>query len=136
MVWPRESRRPTPSGARSSPRSSTRCCARGRPSARSRASYWDNHEDGIYHCAGCGTELFDAGTKFESGTGWPAFTEPKVAEAVELRDDSSWGMIRTEVICRNCGGHLGHVFDDGPRDKGGQRYCMNSCALDFETSPR
>jgi peptide-methionine (R)-S-oxide reductase len=94
--------------------------------------YVDEKSDGTYHCAGCGAELFDAGTKFDSGTGWPSFTEPKVAEAVELRDDSSWGMRRTEVVCRNCGGHLGHVFDDGPRDKGGQRYCMNSCALELK----
>ena len=95
-------------------------------------SYWDAHDDGTYHCAGCGAELFDADTKFDSGSGWPSFTEPKVAEAVELRDDSSWGMRRTEVVCRACGGHLGHVFDDGPRDAGGLRYCINSCSLDLE----
>jgi peptide-methionine (R)-S-oxide reductase len=83
--------------------------------------YWDNHEDGVYRCAGCGTVLFDA----------DSFTEPKVAEAVELREDNAWGMRRTEVVCRNCGGHLGHVFDDGPRDRGGQRFCINSCALDL-----
>jgi peptide-methionine (R)-S-oxide reductase len=94
--------------------------------------YWDCHDDGIYRCAGCGAELFDAGTKFESGTGWPSFTEPKTAEAVELRDDSSHGMRRTEVVCRRCGGHLGHVFEDGPRDQGGLRYCMNSCSLELE----
>lgn len=94
--------------------------------------YVDEKTDGTYHCAGCGAELFDSGTKFNSGTGWPSFTEPKVADAVELRDDSSYGMKRTEVVCRNCGGHLGHVFDDGPRDRGGQRYCMNSCALELK----
>jgi peptide-methionine (R)-S-oxide reductase len=94
--------------------------------------YWDNHEDGIYRCAGCGAELFDSETKFESGSGWPSFTEPKVAEAVEVKRDVSHGMIRTEVVCKRCGGHLGHVFDDGPRDKGGLRYCMNSCAMDFQ----
>jgi peptide-methionine (R)-S-oxide reductase len=94
--------------------------------------YWDAHDDGTYHCAACGAELFDSTTKFDSGTGWPSFTEPKVAEAVELHDDSSWGMRRTEVLCRACGSHLGHVFDDGPRDRGGQRYCMNSCALTLE----
>ena len=94
--------------------------------------YWDCHDDGIYRCAGCGAELFDAGTKFESGSGWPSFTEPKLADAVELREDNSYGMRRTEAVCRRCGGHLGHVFDDGPRDKGGLRYCINSCSLDLE----
>jgi peptide-methionine (R)-S-oxide reductase len=94
--------------------------------------YWDNHEDGMYRCAGCGAELFSSDTKFESGTGWPSFTEPMVAEAVELREDRSWGMSRTEVACKACGGHLGHVFDDGPRDAGGMRYCINSCALELD----
>ena len=93
--------------------------------------YVDSHVDGTYHCAACGAELFDSRTKYESGSGWPSFYEPKVADAVELREDKSWGMRRTEVVCRNCGGHLGHVFDDGPRDRGGQRFCINSCALDL-----
>ena len=75
-------------------------------------------------------------TKFESGSGWPSFTEPKVAEAVEVKRDVSHGMIRTEVVCKRCGGHLGHVFDDGPRDKGGLRYCMNSCAMEFQPERR
>jgi len=95
--------------------------------------YWNNHEDGVFRCAACGAELFDSTTKFESGSGWPSFTEPKVAEAVETRRDVSHGMIRTEVACRRCGGHLGHVFDDGPSDQGGLRYCINSGALDLET---
>ena len=94
--------------------------------------YWDCHDDGVYRCAGCGAELFDSATKFESGSGWPSFTEPKLTENVEVREDNSYGMRRTEVVCKHCGGHLGHVFDDGPRDKGGLRYCMNSCAMDFQ----
>jgi peptide-methionine (R)-S-oxide reductase len=93
--------------------------------------YWNEHADGTYRCAGCGAELFDADTKFDSGSGWPSFTEAKVADAVELRPDPSWGMNRTEVVCRACGGHLGHLFDDGPADRGGQRFCINSCALDL-----
>ncbi len=93
-------------------------------------NYVNIKDDGTYRCAGCGAELFSSDTKFESGTGWPSFFEPAVAENVELRDDSTHGMRRTEVLCRRCGGHLGHVFDDGPAPTG-QRYCMNSCALDF-----
>ena len=93
--------------------------------------YVHNHADVSYRCAGCGAELFRSDAKFESGTGWPSFTEPAVAAAVELRPDNSLFMRRTEVVCRACGGHLGHVFDDGPRPTG-QRYCINSCALSFE----
>ena len=94
-------------------------------------AYVHNHEDGTYRCAGCGAELFGSDTKFESGTGWPSFTEPANAANVELIEDRSHGMIRTEVRCANCGGHLGHIFDDGPGPTG-QRWCMNSCALAFE----
>jgi peptide-methionine (R)-S-oxide reductase len=89
-------------------------------------------DEGMFKCAGCGAELFSSDTKFDSGSGWPSFTEPSVAEAVELREDNSHGMSRTEVACARCGGHLGHVFDDGPRDAGGMRYCINSCALDLD----
>jgi peptide-methionine (R)-S-oxide reductase len=95
--------------------------------------YVHNHADGSYRCAGCGAELFRSGAKFESGTGWPSFTEPAVAAAVELRPDNSLFMRRTEVVCRACGGHLGHVFNDGPRPTG-QRFCINSCALSFDAA--
>jgi peptide-methionine (R)-S-oxide reductase len=91
--------------------------------------YVDNHDNGMFKCRVCGQELFSSETKFESGTGWPSFTEPANLEHVELRDDSSFGMKRTEVICKNCGSHLGHLFDDGPADKGGKRYCINSACL-------
>ena len=94
--------------------------------------YWDTKDDGTYACAACGTQLFDSDTKFDSGTGWPSFTEPKVADAVEQREDNSHGMRRIEVVCRNCGGHLGHLFPDGPPEAGGMRYCINSAALDLQ----
>ena len=96
-------------------------------------AYVDDKSPGTYRCKGCGADLFSSGAKFDSGTGWPSFTDPMVAEAVELRTDSSHGMARTEVLCASCGGHLGHVFDDGP-GAGGQRFCINSCALDLDAA--
>lgn len=94
--------------------------------------YWDSHEKGIYRCAVCKSELFSSDTKFDSGTGWPSFTEPVNLERIELKEDTSYGTVRTEVLCKKCGSHLGHVFDDGPRGKGGKRYCINSVCLELE----
>ena len=91
----------------------------------------ETKDAGVFRCAGCGAELFRSDTKFESGSGWPSFTDPKNTENVELRTDTSHGMTRTEVVCARCGGHLGHVFDDGPGPSG-QRWCINSCALDLD----
>lgn len=94
--------------------------------------YMDMHEDGMYYCIACGNPLFDSSTKFESGSGWPSFYDVVSKGNVIIQEDNSHRMHRTEVVCSNCGGHLGHVFSDGPRDKTGLRYCINSCALDFK----
>ena len=94
--------------------------------------YLNNHEKGMYHCAVCGNELFSFETKFESGTGWPSFTKPANLKNVDLVTDENYGMVRTEVKCKNCGAHLGHVFEDGPKDRGGKRYCINSVCLNFK----
>lgn len=110
-----------------------------RESATERAftgKYVDCKDSGIYRCMGCGAELFDSDTKFDSGSGWPSFTDVANSEHVELHEDASHGMRRTEVLCKRCGGHLGHVFDDGPAPTG-LRYCINSCAIDLDpTSPK
>ena len=96
--------------------------------------YWDNHEEGTYRCVVCREPLFESGTKFESGSGWPSFYDVLQNGRVEQRSDVSHGMVRTEVVCGSCGAHLGHLFPDGPRPTG-LRYCINSASLDFEPGP-
>jgi len=97
---------------------------------------YNNHEKGMYECVACGQPLFSSDTKFDSGSGWPSFDSPINRQNVELHEDNSYGMIRTEVVCRNCGAHLGHLFNDGPRETTGMRYCINSVSLNFQSEDK
>lgn len=99
----------------------------------SEGGYTNHFEKGTYHCAACDAQLFESGTKFESHCGWPSFDDA-IPGAVDYKLDKSHGMIRTEILCTNCGGHLGHIFDDGPKDTTGKRYCVNTTSIRFEKS--
>jgi peptide-methionine (R)-S-oxide reductase len=96
--------------------------------------YWNHHEEGDYRCAGCGTPLFKSEQKFDSRCGWPSFYDALDPERVEFVRDTTHGMVRTEVVCKACGGHLGHIFEDAPQTPTGQRYCINSASIDFHST--
>lgn len=96
-------------------------------------AYWNHHDKGTYFCRGCGTPLFSSETKYNSGSGWPSFWQPIDSLRLHFESDTTWGMTRVEVTCAKCGGHLGHVFEDGPQPTG-KRFCINSASLDFQSS--
>lgn len=108
----------------------------GQTEAPFSGEYVSKKDEGVYRCKACGNVLFSSDAKFDSGTGWPSFTDPAVAENVGTRIDDSHGMHRTEVFCKHCESHLGHVFEDGPKEAGGKRYCINSVCLAFEDAPK
>jgi peptide-methionine (R)-S-oxide reductase len=108
-----------------------RVCRQKGTEAPFSGEYYHNHRDGGYLCKCCGERLFESGDKYDSGSGWPSFVRPASVEAIHYEEDDSLGMRRVEVSCERCGSHLGHVFDDGPRDSTGKRYCINSLSLDF-----
>ena len=109
-----------------------RVAREGGTEAPFKGAFVNNHEKGMYKCAICGSMLFSSDAKFDSGTGWPSFSNPENLEHVALKEDTNHGMTRTGVVCKTCGAHLGHVFEDGPEEAGGKRYCINSVCLDFE----